>query len=339
MPEGSQRVGALVHVPDVLRGLGVEPGEVLAACGLAPDAIVDPEGQIPFTTASRLVHVAAGRSGCPHFGLLVGQRNASESLGLVGLLMRNAPTWGRAILDLAENQRRYVRGAVPYVMEREGVAWSGYCVYQRNAEGAEHMEDGAIAIGFNLMRELCGARPSEVWLARREPADPRPYHAFFGVRVRFDSSHSALVFPSEVLRHKVRTADPALRAALEERVRTYWAVDTPKMSDRVVRLLRSRILFHDIQVQTIAAALSIHPRFLERALKEEGTTYRELLLQSRVEVAQRLLTGTRLSVTEIGTALGYSDTSAFSNAFRRVAGVPPSAWRASTPAERSAQAR
>ena len=39
--------------------------------------------------------------------------------------MRNAPTFGHALQDLVDNQRRYIRGAAVYLDRREGVAWIG----------------------------------------------------------------------------------------------------------------------------------------------------------------------------------------------------------------------
>lgn len=147
--------------------------------------------------------------------------------------------------------------------------------------------------------------------------------------VTFDANQTALVFPSAMLDLPVKGADPALRAALAERVRDYWAVETPRTSDQLVRLLRSRIIFGDVLIEDIAEALLLHPRVLERVLQREGTSFRALLAQTRVDIAQRLLAGTRLSITEIAAVLAYSDTSAFSNAFRRLCGATPSAWRLS----------
>lgn len=329
MSQGWQRVGALMVLPTVLREYGVDPAEILAAAGVEPGAIADREGSIPFASACRLLELSAERTGCAHFGVLLGLRNGTESLGVVGALMREAPTWGRAALDLVENQHRYVRGGVPYLMTIEDTAWAGYAVYERQVPGAEYMEDGAIAVGFTLMRELCGAAPEQILLSHKAPADPQAYRRLFGVPVTFDASQTALVFPSAMLDLPVKGADAHRRQALAERVRDYWAVDLPRTSDQVTRLLRSRVVFGEVGLEGVAEALALHPRVLERTLQREETSFRALLNQTRIDVAQRLLSGTRLSVTEIGAALGYADTSAFSNAFRRQCGESPRTWRQS----------
>lgn len=329
MSHGWQRVGALTVAPSLLRGFGVDPEEVIAAAGLTPEALADREGRIPFAAACLVLKLSAERTGCAHFGLLLGLRNGTDSLGLVGALMREAPTLGRALLDLVENQHRYVRGGVPYLMVREDTAWAGYAVYERNVSGVEQIEDGAIGVGFNLIRELCGVPPEQVLLSHSAPADPQAYRRLLGVPVVFDADQTSLVFPSALLDRPVRGADPARRQALAERVRDYWAVDLPQVSDQVARLLRSRLIFGEVGLEGIAETLALHPRVLERALQREGTTFRALRNQTRVDVAQRLLKGTRLSVTDIAAALGYADTSAFSNAFRRICGASPTGWRQS----------
>ncbi|MCX5516718.1 AraC family transcriptional regulator [Kaistia algarum] len=313
-----------------MRDLGVDPAEVAAEAGIDLALLADQESQIPFRAACLLARIAAERTGCDHIGLLVAAREGSDtrSIGAVGALMRNAPTLGRALLDICENHHRYVRGGVPYLVARDDSAWLGYSIYENTGASVDHFQVGALAVGLSMAKELCGARPDEVLLSRKAPADPQPYRQFFRAPVTFDADQSALVFSRATLALPVVRADPAKRRALETQVRDYWAVDLPNISDQVVRLLRPRVLFMDDRLASVANALAMHPRVLERALQAEGTSFRALLKQTQIDVAKRLMTGTRLSITAIGAALGYADTSAFSNAFRRMTGQSPRAWRA-----------
>jgi len=333
---GQQRVGALAEVPQLLRELGADPAEVAAGAGIDLGMLHDPENSIPYTTAGKLLQASATRTGCAHFGLLVGQRCDTRSLGLVGRLMRNARTWGDALQDIVDNQHRYVSGAAPYLLVRDGVATSGYTIYQPGTEGADHFRDGAIAVKFNMMRELCGALPDEVLLSRRPPADVHPYRSFFRVPVRFDAEQSALVFPAGLLERPVPGADSRQRAILEESVAKYWAVALPNVTEQVVRILRSRVLFGDATLDEVARCLTMHPRTLNRRLQSEGATFRGLLNEAHFEVAQQLLAGTRINVSGIAIALGYAETSAFSHAFHRMAGVSPFEWRAGLGSQRLA---
>ena len=128
MRPGWQRVGALTELPDVVRELGGDPAAVAAAAGLDLAEIAERENLIPFAAACLLIKLSADATGCDHIALRIAERNDTRSLGLVGALMRNAPTLGRALLDLCENQHRYVRGGVPYLIVREGFAWAGYAI-------------------------------------------------------------------------------------------------------------------------------------------------------------------------------------------------------------------
>jgi AraC-like DNA-binding protein len=56
-------------------------------------------------------------------------------------------------------------------------------------------------------------------------------------------------------------------------------------------------------------------------------SFRDLLNQARFDVARDLLPGMRMAVTDLALVLGYADTSAFTHAFQRWAGVAPSQWR------------
>ena len=79
MPEGRRRVGALVEAPSLIRN-SAEPTEIAASVGLELAALHDPENSIPFSAAVRLLQAAAVRTGCAHFGLLLGQRNATSQV-------------------------------------------------------------------------------------------------------------------------------------------------------------------------------------------------------------------------------------------------------------------
>jgi hypothetical protein len=50
------------------------------ASGLELAALHDPENSIPFSAAVRLLQAVAVRTGCAHFGLLLGQRNAPSQV-------------------------------------------------------------------------------------------------------------------------------------------------------------------------------------------------------------------------------------------------------------------
>ena len=81
------RVGATLAVPAVLQELGASPGQVLAEAGFDLALFDNAGNQMSYRDRGRLLEHCARATGCPHFGLLVGERAGLDSLGLVGLLV------------------------------------------------------------------------------------------------------------------------------------------------------------------------------------------------------------------------------------------------------------
>jgi hypothetical protein len=221
--EGQHRVGVVAELPQVLRDLGADPAKVLPAAGIDPVVLRNPENVMSFIELGRLLQVCVAATGCQHFGRLVGQRATTDHLGLVGRLMRNAPTLGDAILDLCTNQQRYIRGAVAYLVVQNQSAFWGYAIHHPEVPKIEQISDGAIAVGFRMLRELAGVSPSEVLSSRPNPGNIGPYARLFRVPTRFDVEQHAVVFPKPLLDRPIRGADPKLRQILEKSVAAYWA--------------------------------------------------------------------------------------------------------------------
>ncbi|MFO1146739.1 MAG: AraC family transcriptional regulator [Alsobacter sp.] len=325
---GLQRVGVVSRLPQVLWELGVDPRDVFRAARVPADAVEDPDASISFDNLDRLLAAAVAVTGCPHVTLLVGQQSSLRFLGPVGELMRHAPTFRRALLDLAENQHRYVRGAVVYLVEDGDTALLGYGIDQPGFRSVDQLTDGAVAAGSRFVRELSPRAVLELLLPRPQPANAGPYERLLGVPVRFGQEHAGLVLDGALLDQPVKGADPSRRAELEAFVRAYWAVHEPSVDQLVRRILRSLVFTSEANLEAVAQRLELHPRTLHRRLVKEGTSFRQILDDVRWGVAQQILRGTNVSITQLALWLGYSEAAAFSHAFRRWTGTSAAEWRA-----------
>jgi AraC-like DNA-binding protein len=68
-------------------------------------------------------------------------------------------------------------------------------------------------------------------------------------------------------------------------------------------------------------------RKLQRQLQSAGTTFNTILNEIRQDLAQNYLGEENNSMTEIAFLLGFSESSAFSRAFKRWMGVSPTEYR------------
>ena len=80
-------------------------------------------------------------------------------------------------------------------------------------------------------------------------------------------------------------------------------------------------------IQTIADQLHMSERSLRRHLKDESTSFRHMLNETRMELAQHYLKHSQLTITQISMRLAFTDTSNFSRAFSRQFNCSPSQFR------------
>ncbi|MGO4388676.1 AraC family transcriptional regulator [Microvirga sp. 2YAF29] len=329
LPPGYIHLGVAKEISPALRDFGIYPDSVIREAGLDPHLFDDGTNVIPHAALGRLLTLCVARTNCPHFGLLVGQRATILSLGMVGRLMQHSETLGDAVRALVSNLSIQNRGAVPSLTVIGDTALFAFSVYQPEAESADQISDGSLAVSVNALRALCGAgwNPVEVLLPRTVPADQEPYRLHFRAPVRFNQETAVVVFPARDLDHRIAGADPMVRALLEERIQQIKGAQGSALSDDIRRLLRIRLTSKRCSADDIADLLAMHRRTLSRRLKGSGMGYRAITNEIRFEIARQLLHDTEVPLGQIAAALGYSEASAFTRAFRRWSGQTPTAWR------------
>lgn len=76
-----------------------------------------------------------------------------------------------------------------------------------------------------------------------------------------------------------------------------------------------------------ASALAVSTRQLQRLLKKLDVSYRDERARVRVELAKRMLLTGDLKVEAVAAEVGYAKLQNFVEAFRKVTGETPGAWR------------
>ena len=84
----------------------------------------------------------------------------------------------------------------------------------------------------------------------------------------------------------------------------------------------------------IAAELGMPQRTLQRRLSEDGTSFKQLVEDTRIARARYYLRRSTLNITDIAMELGYAEASVFVRAFKRAMGVTPNRYRSNLDGER-----
>lgn len=196
--------------------------------------------------------------------------------------------------------------------------------------GARCLTECLLAEIIHSGRLLTGAdvRPIEVRFRHRAPRDVRAIEAFFKAPVRFDAPQSQLVLDAEVLATPLLKADPDLAAFFERSADDLLERHGAEGLARRLRSLLEGELGRSLPtLETAATRLAVSPRTLRRRLQEEGTTFQDVLDETRCELAKRHLGDDRLALGEVAFLLGFSEPSAFHRAFKRWTGQTPLSYR------------
>ena len=122
----------------------------------------------------------------------------------------------------------------------------------------------------------------------------------------------------------------ALRAAVDaedRRIRGWLAALADERIGTVLHLMHSDPARRWTVPELAGTAHMSRSAFADRFRSLVGTPPLEHLLHLRMHVAGRELRRGNATVSAIAAAQGYSSDAAFSNAFKRVMGISPSAWR------------
>jgi AraC-like DNA-binding protein len=100
--------------------------------------------------------------------------------------------------------------------------------------------------------------------------------------------------------------------------------------DRMFTFMRRHVSNPDLSPQSLADHMRISVRTVHKRFEEANTTFRQWLLQERLDACRRALGDRRCSdmtITQVAYSLGYNDLSHFTKKFRARFGIPPGRFR------------
>jgi len=193
------------------------------------------------------------------------------------------------------------------------------------------VDETAIASLVQLARDMTGRYwpVKSVSFVNPAPVQTQPYEDFFGGQVVFGAPVTRLLFEQTYLALPLRKSDPALLALMDQQAEQLLqqVAAVPAMVDAWRKTLVPLIREGQTSLAALAAAHHTSPRSLQRRLAEQGTSFQQLLDNTRQHLAERHLMDAKLDLAEIALLLGYSEQSAFTRAFRTWTGLAPAQWR------------
>ncbi|MDD9936691.1 MAG: AraC family transcriptional regulator ligand-binding domain-containing protein [Myxococcales bacterium] len=298
---------------------------------------MDPEQRVPASTALSLLRAAEELTGDPDLGLRAALVTDLGDYDVIEYMALSCNTIAEA-MEVAGRYIDLVNDAARYRLEQRG-DWTVMRVtsqlpFSRAAIDFQLATLYRVALNW-LGSDLPAER--EVWFSYAAPKDTDAYTtAFRGARVRFGAECTGLVWPSHAVHTKLRTADAKLNQVLRRHADRLLEDLTrlDKFQDRVRALVIEGLTDGTGTAEGVADRLHMSRRTLLRKLEREGTTFKELVDNTRRELALRYLEAGELGASEIAALLGFAQPSAFHRAFKRWTGTTPLGYRRQAAAQR-----
>jgi AraC-like DNA-binding protein len=170
--------------------------------------------------------------------------------------------------------------------------------------------------------------PLELRLQRQRPRDHAKFERVFRCVPIYGCEDNAVVVDHATLHKPLSFANLEVVKASEDamdRYRSHWP--DRGLPDQLAAVLKEMLPSGEPRQEDVAQRLSMTLRTLQRRLADLDTGYRDVLNQTRHQLAMDHLRSAQYSVGEISFLLGFSEVSAFTRAFRRWTGSSPSTWR------------
>ena len=324
------RVASLSGYVTVAERYGLDYHALLRQLGLTPSLLKHPEQFLSASAAFRLLEMSAKMSRCPTFGMQMAEERRLADLGMIGVLIALQPSLA-ALLDCFERYRSLILPIMAINVECDGdIAVIGIDLTLGSAEPHRQANDLLLAAAIMTVRSVVedSWNPICTHFAYPEPrAEDVPiYRRIFKSELEFNAGFFGMTTTRRALldEHDHRTT---LAPLAEQLVIRAMRPQEPNLAQTVQSTLIYLLASSHATLEASAAALSMHPRTLQRRLDEEGYTFRELVNQARVQLAARLLANPSVKIAEIAEALGYSSTGAFSRWYVKEFGEPPTRQR------------
>lgn len=323
------------HLIEAARLHGVAVADCLAGTDVSPADIDNSATEVQAGQELAILRNILARVADPReLARDVGLQYNFANMGILGYALLASPTWGDAVnvgcrfATLSSSFLRITR------CDTDAGTVIEFDDSQVPADVREFMLERDLFALINMAPLLIGQLESDVPLKVELPGIEIPLERldFAGLVIEIDASspRSAITIPNEVLAQAMPAADAATAQVCLQHCEEL--LQSRRQRRGIAALVRTRLIRDPGQLPSmadIAAELCITERTLHRRLAAERTSYRALVDELRVTLAAALLES-GLTVEETGRQLGYSETAAFTRAFSRWTGTPPSKHRRRT---------
>lgn len=333
---GDLSVGFVQSLANAVRSFGQDPQPLLEQYGLDQARMAEAGARLSIPRYMRLGHAAIQLTGQPGLGLRMGRLSHISQCGLAGVTAAQAPTVREAARTLIRFEALYgsnYRGHSSFHEDAEGAWLRFYSISPYNGYN-RFVVDSIIA---SWLQQLSSVSETQVRAEKIEiefdAPDYAPEYADLGAQpIVFNAATNQLRLSQHTLSLRNPNHCPSTWAHLLQlcEKELEQLTRTRSLRERITRLLGPLLNGgSEPDLEEIAARLKLPAWTLRRKLAEEGTGFRNILNDTRRDLAMTYIRDTDLAFGEIAYLLGFASAEAFQRAFKRWTEQTPGDFRRS----------
>jgi AraC-like DNA-binding protein len=304
--------------------------DLLVASGIDPALLRDVDGTLPQRAVMRFWQCAAEHTRDEAIGLHLAEAAPLDSFEVHCYALKGSASLRDAFERACRYQRLIHETTRLELLELDGQAVLQHALPDGQAVPRQPAEFlAALWVRFGRLIAGAGWSPQWVRFAHAAPPSLEEHERVFGCRPRFAAGATAIGIDPQSLDRPNQQAAPALVSMLDryaqDAIERMPAHDN--LSARLREWLSTQLVGAEAGAEGAARAMHVSVRSLHRLLREEGTSYRDLLDRLRRDRATALLSHPRYSVGEVAFLLGFAELSSFYRAFKRWTGQTPVDFR------------
>lgn len=309
---------------------GASKSTLLSVTGRAEDELKSKDCRVDYKDFNKTFETALKEVKDPLLGIHMTQSMSLTAAGLMLQIAQNCKTFKDAVV-LACNYAMLGCDSLPMRLEETEYAYELIFNFDRtwrsnSEETFQHTLEGSLFFLLKEYEALTNKKfsPVKITLDYTPRVSFKELEKYYRAPVFIRDNRNTVVFRKKDLDTPIASADHDLLQHLirfaEDRIATLQKRDT--VVEQVGRIVM-RNLPDRASADNVARELNMSVRTMQRHLKYEDTSFREILEKHLMEFAKNEIRKGKHTLSEIAYQLNYSDLSAFSRAYKNHFGVAP----------------
>jgi len=314
-----------------LQRLGYDKDLLLSKTRIPLELLEETNGEISFDQEVQFFHNIVEHVPDRAVGLKLGSPFVPQSYGMFGYALLSATSILEAF-NIAANFGRLTFSL--YTFECEMTPLTTELRLTRLPALSEPISSmlsdrdlAASIVAINMLR----GQPvplEEVHLTHKSYGLLDTYQTYFGCKVICNANVAKVVVNNDYALEPLPNRDPISVEHFKQQCQLLIAKLSSKSQfiDRVRMEMLSKPGFIP-DIEFVANKFAVSPRTLRRRLKDEGSSYTDIVDEIRYRLAREYLEETELPLSEIARLLDYTESGNFTHAFKRWSGLSPLRYR------------